>query len=99
MIYDIISRIKQGENEERREKSERGKIYKIRTESITKPIVLGGTMLFGYLNVEKEWRVHKEESKLVKKLFTWYENGKTLKIFKMNLINQNTLHEEVDSGL
>ena len=36
-------------------------------------------MLFGYLNVEKEWRVHKEESKLVKKLFTWYENGKTLK--------------------
>ena len=79
MIYDIISRIKQGENEERREKSERGKIYKIRTESITKPIVLGGTMLFGYLNVEKEWRVHKEESKLVKKLFTWYENGKTLK--------------------
>ena len=61
------------------ERSLVGKNSQNKTQSHVKPIFLGGTVLFGYKNVEKEWVVDKEESKLVKNMFNWYESGKTLK--------------------
>ena len=68
MMYNLISSFNQYENEQRRKKSQQGKIYKLTHQSQTKSVYMGGTSLFGYINKNKEWTINKEEEKWVKYL-------------------------------
>ena len=51
------------ENEERANRSQRGKIHRLKHDSKNKSVFLGGTALFGYMNVNKQWEINKDESK------------------------------------
>ena len=86
VMYDIITRLQQYENKKRIEKSQRGKIAKLKkaVES-NKSVYLGGTSLFGYQNVNKEWKINKEEEKWVKEVFNLYEKTLSLKDIKNHL--------------
>ena len=85
MMYDIWSLVQQSENEMRTEKFQRGYIQRLKRDSSSKPVFMGGTSLFGYKNINKEWTIEKNEEKWVKFIFDSYENGETLKSIKNEL--------------
>ena len=95
VMYDIITRLQQYENKKRIEKSQRGKVAKLKkaVES-NKSVYLGGTALFGYQNVNKEWTLNKDEVQWVKFMFDSYEKGKTVKEIKNHLTNLLKLEEK-----
>ena len=67
VMYDIITRLQQYENKKRLEKSQRGKVAKLKKAiESNKSVYLGGTALFGYQNVDKEWSLNKDEVQWVK---------------------------------
>ncbi len=83
--YGILMLFNQYENENRSRKSQLGVVHKLKKESPNKPIYLGGTSLFGYKNVNKEWKVNKDESKWVRYIYDSYEKGKPIKDIKDDL--------------
>ena len=86
VMYDIITRLQQYENKKRIEKSQRGKIAKLKSAvESNKAVYLGGTALFGYENVNKEWKINTEESKWVKVIYDEYEKTLSLKHIKNHL--------------
>ncbi|MDC0198845.1 recombinase family protein [Pseudomonadota bacterium] len=90
LTYDILARLQQYENKLRSERSERGKIQKLKKAVTTdKPVFLGGTALFGYKSENKFWVIEKDEAKWVKQIYTNYENGKTVKEIANELNNNN----------
>lgn len=86
--YNILMTFNQYENQQRSHKSQLGKIHKLKTLSPTKSVYMGGTSLFGYINIDKIWTIQKEESKWVKFIFDSYEKGKTIKQVK-DLLDRN----------
>ena len=100
-IYDIITSLQQIENEERREKSVRGKLHRLREDGVKreKPVYLGGTPLFGFKNVNKEWKVDKEKSQWVKWMFDAAERGVSIKEIKDTLDQNDVPPARTKSGL
>lgn len=45
-------------------------------------VFMGGTINFGYSNIDKKWTINPSESKWVKKIFSMYEQGSSLKEIK-----------------
>ena len=95
VMYDIIGRLEEHENRKRTLKSERGTLKKLERESGTKSVFLGGRILFGYINIEKQWNISDKESKWVQKIFDMYEKGERLKDIK-NFLDSNDV--ETRSG-
>lgn len=99
-IYDIISRVEQRENERRSDRSQRGKIAKLKKAvASNKSVYLGGSALFGYKNENKEWKLNKDEVKWVKFLFDSYESGMTLLDIKKELDKSDVQPRRSKSGL
>ena len=100
VMYDIITRLQQYENKKRIEKSQRGKVAKLKDAvASNKSVYLGGSALFGYKNVDKEWQLNKEEVKWVKWMFQAYEDGKSTKDIKNHLDKNNVPTRRTESGL
>ena len=79
MVYDLITRLQQYDNELRTEKFQRGKLHRLKLHSPNKPVYLGGTPLFGYNNKDKLWVIDRPDAKWVKVIFKSYENRMTTK--------------------
>jgi len=75
IMYLLNSWLSSEESKTIRRRSIRGKRHLLDNYSQTKSIFLGGTSTFGYKNVDKEWVIHKEESKWIKWMFKSYSNG------------------------
>lgn len=70
--------------DQNREVSVSGKRHKSRSEG-NLGVFMGGTINYGYKNVDKKWESHEEESKWVKKIFQLYLQNKSLKDIKILL--------------
>ncbi len=81
LMDSMISLIQENYKDSNREVSVQGKKHKSRSEGKNSPF-MGGTINFGYQNVDKTWKVHKEESIWVKKLFELYLKDTPLKDIK-----------------
>ena len=100
LMYDIISRLAQYENETRTERSQRGKIAKLKdAERNNKSVYLGGSATFGYINKNKEWGLNKEEAEWVQWMFNAYEKGQTTKDIKNHLDKNGVATRRTKSGL
>ena len=100
LTYDLLSRIAQYENDVRKVRSQRGKISKLEKAVATnKSMFMGGTALFGYENVEKEWRIKKSEEQWVKTIFNLYESGESTKAIKDTLDKAGVETKRTKSGL
>ena len=100
LMYDIISRLAQYENETRTERSQRGKIAKLKdAERNNKSVYLGGSATFGYINKNKEWGLNKEEAEWVQWMFNAYEKGQTTKDIKNHLDKSGVATRRTKSGL
>ncbi|MDB9898350.1 recombinase family protein [Gammaproteobacteria bacterium] len=100
VMYDIITRLQQYENKKRLEKSQRGKIAKLKDAvASNKSVYMGGSALFGYKNVNKQWKINKEEEKWVKWIFQAYEDGKSVKQLKNHLDKNGVSTRRTKSGL
>ncbi|MDP6780299.1 MAG: recombinase family protein [Alphaproteobacteria bacterium] len=101
MMYDIWGMFQESENQQRSEKSQRGKSYRLRVDGVqkSKPVYLGGTPLFGYKNVDKLWKVDREKSKWVKWIFSSYEKGMSTKEIKDTLDREGVPPARTKSGL
>ena len=100
LMYDILSRFAQHENETRTERSQRGKIAKLKdAERNNKSVYLGGSATFGYINNNKEWGLNKEEAEWVQWMFNAYEKGQTTKDIKNHLDKNGVATRRTKSGL
>ena len=100
LMYDIISRLAQYENETRTERSQRGKIAKLKdAERNNKSVYLGGSATFGYINKNKEWGINKEKAEWVQWMFNAYEKGQTTKDIKNHLDKSGVATRRTKSGL
>ena len=100
LMYDIISRFAQYENETRSARSQRGKVKKLKdAEKSNKSVYLGGTNTFGYQNINKEWVLNKEELDWVQWIFNAYEEGKSTKDIKNHLDKEGVATKRTKSGL
>ena len=95
LTYDILSRLQEYENKLRSERSQRGKIDKLKSAiNSNKSVYLGGSSLFGYENKNKEWTINKHEEKWVKWIFNAYDNGQSTVEIKNKLDKENVQQEE-----
>ena len=100
LTYDILSRLQQYENKVRSERSQRGKIDKLKQAIATnKSVYLGGTATFGYVNENKQWKINKDEEKWVKWIFNAYDTGKSTVEIKNELDKQGVKTRRTKSGL
>jgi len=84
MLDTILTSVQQYDREARAEVSVSGKRHLSRAEG-KNGVFMGGTINFGYANVDKKWTINKEEAKYVKKIFSLYSQGKSLKELKSYL--------------
>ncbi len=63
------------ESKKIRRRSIRGKRHLLDNYSTDKPVFLGGTPTFGYMNVNKQWVINPDESKWVKWMYESYAQG------------------------
>ena len=84
MLDSIFTTVQQFDREQRREVSISGKKHMSRVHGET-GVFMGGTINFGFKNVNKRWETHEEESKYVKKIFQMYEQGTSIKNIKIFL--------------
>jgi DNA invertase Pin-like site-specific DNA recombinase len=84
VMDSIFTVIQQFDREQRREVSISGKKYMSRFHGET-GVFMGGTINFGYRNVDKRWEIDEDESKYVKKIFQMYLQGKSVKDIKVFL--------------
>ena len=83
-VDDILTGVQQLDRENRRLVSVSGKRHLSRMYGDL-GVFMGGTITFGYKSVDKKYQIELEESKWVKKIFNWYENGKSTKWIKTEL--------------
>lgn len=81
MLDTILTTVQQFDRKQRREISISGKRHLSITEG-KNGVFMGGTINFGYSNIDKKWTENKDESKWVKKIFSLYVQGKSLKEIK-----------------
>jgi site-specific DNA recombinase len=51
-------------------------------------VFMGGTIAFGYSNIDKKWTINKEEASIVKQMFSLYAQGTSIQDIKGNLDSQ-----------
>ena len=81
MLDTILTTVQQFDRKQRREISISGKRHLSITEG-KNGVFMGGTINFGYSNIDKKWTENKDESKWVKKIFSLYVQDKSLKEIK-----------------
>jgi len=84
LLDSIFTSVQQFDREQRREVSISGKKHMSRVHGDT-GVFMGGTINFGYKNVDKRWEIDEDESKYVKKIFQMYLQGKSIKDIKVFL--------------
>jgi site-specific DNA recombinase len=100
VMYDIITRLQQYENKKRVEKSQRGKIAKLeKAVKTNKAMFIGGSALFGYENIDKQWHIDKEKAKWVRHIFDAYEKGQSVKQIKDYLDKSGVETTRTKTGL
>ena len=88
MLDTILTTVQQFDRKQRREISISGKKHLSLTEG-KNGVFMGGTINFGFKNVDKKWTIEPEESKWVKKIFKLFNEGKSLKDIKTYLDTNN----------
>ena len=83
-LDSIFTSVQQLDREQRREVSISGKKHMSRVHGDS-GVFMGGTINFGFKNVDKKWEIHEEESKYVKKIFQMYLQGISIKKIKIFL--------------
>jgi len=71
LMDTMITSVKEFDRDDRREVSVSGKKHLSITLGHT-GVFMGGSINFGYSNIDKKWTINKEESKYVKKIFSMY---------------------------
>ena len=84
-IFAFKSLISHLESKKIRRRSIRGKRGRLDRDSQDKPVFLGGTPTYGYINQNKEWVINKEESKWVKWMFQSYAKEMSSKQIQIEL--------------
>ena len=87
LLDTILTTVQQFDRQQRRQVSVSGKRHLSLTEG-ENGVFMGGTINFGYSNIDKRWKINPEESKWVKEIFKQYEQGKSLKNIK-SLLDTN----------
>jgi len=77
MLDKIFTTIQEFDRDNRREVSVSGKKHLSITQGHT-GVFMGGSINFGYDNIDKKWVENKEESKYVRKIFSMYLQDKSL---------------------
>jgi site-specific DNA recombinase len=80
----MLTAVQQFDAQQRSEVSINGKMHRSREEG-KNGVFMGGTINFGYANVDKKWTVNKDEAKAVKTIFSMYSQGKSLNEIKSYL--------------
>ena len=80
----IFTTVQEFDREQRREVSVGGKRHLSRTQKDYGPF-MGGTINFGFKNVNKRWEIDEFESQYVKKIFQMYEQGISIRKIKIFL--------------
>ena len=83
-LDSIFTSVQQLDREQRREVSISGKKHMSRVHGKS-GVFMGGTINFGFKNVDKKWEIDEEESKYVKKIFQMYLQGISIKKIKIFL--------------
>ena len=81
MLDRIFTTVQQFDREQRREVSISGKKHMSRVHGET-GVFMGGTINFGFKNVDKKWEVEETESRYVKKIYQMYLQGISLRNIK-----------------
>ena len=84
MLDEILTVVQQFDRKQRREISISGKRHLSRAKG-ENGVFMGGTINFGYANVEKKWTINKEEAVHVKKMFSMYLQDKSMQDIKSHL--------------
>ena len=87
LLDTILTTVQQFDRQQRRQVSVSGKRHLSLTQG-ENGVFMGGTINFGYSNIEKKWKENPDESKWVKEIFKQYEQGKSLKDIK-SLLDSN----------
>ena len=87
MLDEMLTTVQQFDRKQRREISISGKRHLSRANG-ENGVFMGGTINFGYANVNKKWTVNKDEAKYVKKIFSMYLQGKSMQDIKSYLDSQ-----------
>lgn len=87
LLDTILTTVQQFDRQQRRQVSVSGKRHLSLTQG-QNGVFMGGTINFGYSNIDKRWKINPEESKWVKEIFKQYEQGKSLKNIK-SLLDTN----------
>ena len=88
LLDTILTSVQQFDRQQRREISVSGKKHLSLSEGHNS-VFMGGTINFGYKNVDKKWTIDKEESKWVKKIFNLYINDVPIVDIKSYLDTNN----------
>ena len=88
LLDTILTTVQQFDRQQRRQVSVSGKRHLSLTMG-QDGVFMGGTINFGYMNVDRKWTVNPEESRWVKKIFQMYEGGQSLKDIKIYLDTNN----------
>jgi len=87
LLDTILTTVQQFDRQQRRQVSVSGKRHLSLTQG-ENGVFMGGTINFGYSNIDKRWKINPDESKWVKEIFKQYEQGKSLKYIK-SLLDTN----------
>jgi len=87
MIDNIITSLGQYVRDNTRKLSVIGKRHLSRADGKS-GVFMGGTINFGYQNVDKKWTTNKDEAKYVKKIFSLYLQDKSIQEIKTYLDSQ-----------
>ena len=98
-IFQFRAMIAGMESKKIRRRSIRGKRHLLDNYSTNKPVFLGGTPTFGYMNVNKEWVINPDESKWVKWMFDSYAKGMSTIEFQSELNINGVSPRRARSGL
>ena len=84
---NIITGYQQHERRNIRMRSVSGKRHLSLSKGET-GVFMGGTIAFGYSNIDKKWTINKEEASIVKQMFSLYAQGTSIQDIKGNLDSQ-----------
>ena len=81
MLDRIFTTVQQFDREQRREVSISGKKHMSRVHGET-GVFMGGTINFGFKNIDKRWEIEETESTYIKKIYQMYLQGISLRDIK-----------------
>tara|TARA_Y100000296_G_scaffold83508_1_gene114518 strand:+ start:516 stop:2246 length:1731 start_codon:yes stop_codon:yes gene_type:complete len=87
LMDNLLTGIQQHDRRTRRNLSVSGKRH-LSMSAGDKGVFMGGAPAFGYANIDKKWTINKEEEVYVKKIFSFYLQGKSIQEIKSYLDSQ-----------